>query len=53
MFVVVASCHSERQGDIFLNTVAEHVICIDQDKVLNDEAAVKFAKKFYNLIFSN
>ena len=50
---MVASCHSEQCGKIFLNAEAEHVICINQNKQLNDGAACEFAKKFYNLLFTS
>ena len=52
-FVVVASCHSECVGKIFQASGAKHVICIDQKKILQDEAAILFSKTFYSHIFGS
>ena len=42
-FVVVASCHSQRTGEIFKKSGAKHVICVDKDYELNDAAAIVFS----------
>jgi len=51
--VVVASCHSESAGRIFQKVGIRHVICIDQKKLLLDEAAIDFSKTFYGHIYSS
>jgi hypothetical protein len=51
--VVVASCHSECVGKIFQSAGAKHVICIDQKKLLLDEAAINFSRIFYCHIFAS
>jgi hypothetical protein len=35
-FVVVASCHSENAGRVFLNAGVKHVICISKSKTMTD-----------------
>lgn len=52
-FVVVASCHSENCGQIFLKAGVEHVICVDKTKQLNDKAAILFGRTFYQSVFSS
>lgn len=52
-FVVVASCHSECCGKIFLSAGVEHVVCIDKSKKLQDEAAILFSRRFYSYIFTS
>ncbi len=52
-FVVVASCHSESAGKTFQKVGIKHVICIDQKKLLLDEAAINFSKTFYGHIYSS
>jgi ATP-dependent Clp protease ATP-binding subunit ClpA len=49
----VASCHSEFAGQIFHNAGAKHVICIREDQPISDDAAICFAKVFYNALFSS
>ena len=50
-FVFISTCHSEFAGEIFHNAGVEHVICVQQDADILDEAAISFAKSFYRLIF--
>lgn len=50
-FVVVLTCHSQDQGEIFLQAGARHVVCIDRDFEVLDAAAVTFTDTFYKLIF--
>ncbi|CDW73918.1 sh2 domain containing protein [Stylonychia lemnae] len=52
-FVVVASCHSENCGLIFKKAGASHVICIQQNKQLNDEVAITFSRTFYTNVFAS
>ena len=47
----MASCHSEFAGKIFLASGAKHVICVDYDYKIADEAVLKFTETFYELIF--
>ncbi|CDW87037.1 UNKNOWN [Stylonychia lemnae] len=50
-FVVVASCHSQKCGEIFKKAGAKHVICVQKEKQLNDNAAVVFSSIFYSQVF--
>ena len=50
-FVYVASCHSEKVGEIFLKIGVPHLICINQNQTILDKAAVDFSKYFYNEVF--
>jgi len=52
-FVYVASCHSEKVGEIFLQIGVPHVICINQNQTILDKAAVDFSKFFYDEVFDN
>jgi hypothetical protein len=51
--VIIASCHSEKIGEVFKRNLAEHVICVKKEKQLNDRAAVVFARRFYRLVFKS
>ena len=46
-FVVLLNCHSQDQGEIFINVGAKHVICIKREEPVQDAAAVVFAEAFY------
>lgn len=50
-FVVVATCHSEFVGKIFLEAGARHVICIKQSKEVSDQAVLTFTETFYDTVF--
>lgn len=52
-FVVIASCHSERLGDIFFQAGVEHVICVNKLKEIKDKAAIKFSRTFYSSVFGS
>ncbi len=52
-FVFVASCHSEFVGRIFLEAGVKHVICIDHNFEVEDDAVMTFTDAFYDSIFSN
>ena len=49
----MASCHSERSGVIFLSAGADHVICVEKTRTLNDKAAVLFSRTFYSIVFGS
>jgi hypothetical protein len=49
-FVFIATCHSEFVGRIFLEAGARHVICIDQQAEVLDEAIISFTDTFYDMI---
>lgn len=51
-FVVVATCHSEFVGRIFLDAGAEHVVCIRKKDTVVDEAVLHFTSTFYSAVFS-
>ena len=50
--VFVAACQSEFVGSIFHKCGASHVVCVQQDKEVLDEAAIHFTKSFYKNLFS-
>ena len=49
----MASCHSEFVGRIFLEAGANHVICIDHENEVEDDAVITFSDAFYDAVFSN
>lgn len=51
-FVVVATCHSEFVGRIFLEAGAKHVVCIRKQDEVADEAVLHFTNAFYSAVFS-
>lgn len=51
-FVFVAACHSEFAGHIFRSCGAKHVICVEYDYEISDDAVLNFTKTFYFEIFS-
>ncbi|CAI2386019.1 unnamed protein product [Moneuplotes crassus] len=50
--VFLSSCYSENQADVFLNAGAKHVVCIQRNKKVMDEACIKFSSAFYQALFS-
>ena len=50
-FVFIATCHSEFAGEIFHNAGVDHVICVKQGNTIMDDAAIFFARKFYQTLF--
>ena len=49
--MVVATCHSEFVGRIFLEAGAEHVVCIKSSDEVADEAVLHFTSTFYSALF--
>ena len=49
----MASCHSEFVGRIFLEAGVKHVICIDHNFEVEDDAVMTFTDAFYDAVFSN
>ena len=43
-FVFMATCHSEFAGEIFKEAGVEHVICINKNYEISDQAAIYFSK---------
>ena len=50
--VFVAACHSEQIGIMFLKAGSKHVICINTDQAVKDEAIRFFISYFYECLFS-
>lgn len=51
-FVFVASCHSSIVGEVFRDAGAKHVICVDQEEKILDEACIRFTESFYTRYFT-
>lgn len=51
-FVFVASCHSSIVGEVFRKAGAKHVICVDREEKILDEACIKFTESFYRRYFT-
>ena len=49
--IFLAACNSEFAGKVFLKADAEHVICIEKDKEVLDDAAILFTENFYRALF--
>ena len=49
--VLLSSCYSESEADVFLNAGAKHVVCIKRDKKVMDEACISFSQAFYQALF--
>ena len=45
--VFVAACDSQGIGRVFQRCGAKHVVCVEQNRFLLDEAAIHFTKTFY------
>ena len=52
-FAFIASCHSEFVGKIFQEAGVKHVICIDKEHEVEDDAVMTFTDAFYDAVFSN
>jgi len=50
-FVFMAQCHSEFAARIFLNNGTKHVIGIDKERKVSDEAVLTFTRTFYSKIW--
>ena len=49
--VILQACHSENVGEVFRQKGAKHVICINQDRSVLDEAAITFSENLYKNLF--
>lgn len=49
--IVVAACTSERIGRIFQRCGVRHVVCVEQQRFVLDEAAIGFTQAFYKYLF--
>ena len=45
--VLLMVCHSEVVGNVFLEKCANHVICVNKDKAVLDEATIVFTTSLY------
>ena len=45
--VFLSSCHSEALSEVMLELGAKHVICIDKDKTVKDDACIVFSRSYY------
>jgi hypothetical protein len=52
-FVFMATCHSETAAKIFMNAGARHVIGINKDNSVLDEAVLTFSSTFYNMLWKS
>ena len=50
--VFLSSWYSESEAEVFLSAGANHVICIQRDKKVTDEACISFSRAFYTALFS-
>ena len=50
--IFLSSWYSESEADVFLGAGANHVIWIQRDKKVTDEACIKFSNAFYTSLFS-
>ena len=50
-FVFMAACHSEFAARIFLEAGAHHVIGVNQNAQIEDEAVVTFTQTFYSKLW--
>ena len=50
-FVFMATCHSEFAAKIFLEAGAKHVIGVDKDLKIDDDAVLTFTKTFYKKVW--
>ena len=41
--VILSSCYSENEADIFIQAGVKHVICIKKDSEINDDACILFS----------
>ena len=51
--VVVASCHSEEQGQIFIDAGVKHVICVKRDFNVRLKMYQKFLNKFFYYLYND
>ena len=50
--VFVAACDSQDIGRIFQRNGARHVVCVESNRFVLDEAAILFTKTFYSYLFT-
>lgn len=50
--VFVAACDSENVGKIFQVNGAQHVVCVENRRLVLDDAAIHFTKTFYDQLFT-
>jgi hypothetical protein len=50
--VFLSSWYSESESEVLLNAGAKHVVCIQRNKKVMDEACIKFSSAFYQALFS-
>jgi hypothetical protein len=46
-FVFVSACHSQSAGEAFANAGVKHVVAVQRNKRVSDNASVKFSEQFY------
>eukprot|EP00301_Raphidiophrys_heterophryoidea_P026692 c9275_g1_i1.p1 GENE.c9275_g1_i1~~c9275_g1_i1.p1 ORF type:complete len:1281 (-),score=214.78 c9275_g1_i1:630-4415(-) len=49
--VVVSACHSQKVGQVFLDAGVPNVVCVEEDKKIEDSRAIKFESHFYTSLF--
>lgn len=50
--VFVASCHSRRVGEIFVNAGVRFVVCVRREERVLDRASATFARAFYHALLT-
>lgn len=50
--VILQACHSEIVGKVFQRCCARHVICINKDRAVLDQASIKFTRNLYQNLLS-
>ena len=50
-FVFIGACYSESVAKVFMESGTNHVIAVDKNKTIEDEAVLLFTKTFYNRLF--
>ena len=51
-FVFMATCHSEFAAKIFLEAGAQHVIGINHEQPVKDDAIITFTQTFYSILWN-
>jgi hypothetical protein len=51
--VMIQSCHSEESGKVFFQAGIDHVICVRQEKEIDEVACHIFANSFYTYLFKS
>ena len=50
---MIQSCHSEESGKVFFQAGIDHVICVRQEKQIDEVACHIFANSFYTYLFKS